>query len=111
MKVDITVKQVIVFLQCEPIPKQLFLTECATAFLFAQERAQETHKGWWEKWMNGGYMKVVLKCSNQEKFDEIFSKVVENHLPFATTLNGRILAIGCAPSNEIDKLTSELKLL
>lgn len=110
MIIDPTVKQVAIILQGSPMSKQDLCVGCGTAFTMAQEKAQETHHGWWERWMRGGHMKIVLKCPTQELYDSIFSKAVTNHLPFATFGN-RIMVIGCAPSAEIDKLTYMLKLL
>jgi len=102
-------KQVAIVLQGEPITKQRLYVECATAFLGAYTRSRDTHKGWADKWNDGGYMKVVLKCEYPEIFVKIFDITVTKHLPFATA--DRILVIGPAPSDVLDTITSGLKLL
>lgn len=109
INIDSTIKQVAIVLQGEPITKQKLCVECATAFFNSYTRAQDTHKGWVEKWDAGGYMKVVLKCPDNETFVKIFDKTVTKHLPFATA--DRILVIGPAPSEVIDTITGDLKLL
>lgn len=96
-------------LQGEPMTKQKLCVECATAFFNSYTKAKDTHKGWAEKWDNGGYMKIVLKCPDSDTFAKIFNDAVTQHLPFATA--DRILVIGPAPSNVIDNITGELKLL
>ncbi len=109
VEVDPSIKQVAIMLQGEPMTKQKLCVECATAFLNSYRKAKDTHKGWAEKWINGGYMKIVLKCKDPETYAEIFDKTVTKHLPFATA--DRILVIGPAPSEVIDEITGDLKLL
>lgn len=109
INVDTSVKQVAVFLQGEPISKQDLYKDCGYGFTVAFEKARETHPTWARRWLENGYMKVVLKCPDRETFDEIFSKVIAQHLPFATT--DRILVIGPVDSDVIDDITGKLKLL
>ena len=109
MIVDITVKQVAIVLQGEPMMKQRLYVECATAFLNSFEMAKDKHVEWVDKWNAGGYMKIVLKCPDNEKFVQIFNKAVTLQLPYATS--DRILVIGPAPSNILDSITGDLKLL
>lgn len=109
ISVDTSIKQVAIVLQGEPMTKQKLCVECGTAFWNSYSKALDTHKGWAEKWINGGYMKIVLKCKDTETYDNIFDKTVTKHLPFATS--DRILVIGPAPSEVIDEITGDLKLL
>lgn len=107
--VDTSVKQVAVFLQGEPMSKQDLFTDCGTGFTIAFEQARESHPNLARKWMENGYMKIVLKCPTKEKFDEIYSKVLANNYPNATT--DRILVIGPIESDNLDAVTGDLKLL
>ena len=109
INVDIGVKQVAIVKQGEPITKQQLCIDCGYGFTNAFEKARETHPTWAVKWMENGYMKIVLKCPNQEEYDRVFSKVISNNLPFATT--NRILVIGPMESGVIDEITGNLKLL
>jgi|FLOH01.1.fsa_nt_gi peptidyl-tRNA hydrolase len=109
IRVDVTVKQVAIVLQGDPITKQKLCVECGTAFYTSYVKAKDTHKSWAEKWDDGGYMKIVLKCPDNETFVKIFDKTVSWKLPYA--ISDRILVIGPAPSNVIDTITGGLKLL
>lgn len=109
MIVDSTIKQVAIVLQGIERTRQKLYIDCAYCFFNAQNNAQETHKGWLEQWNNGGYMKIVLKCPDKLKYDTLFNKVVEKHLPFAST--DTIFAIGPVPSLVINPLTESMKLL
>jgi peptidyl-tRNA hydrolase len=109
MYVDSNVKQVAIILQGEPMSKQELFKECGTGFTIAFEQSRKTHPTIARKWMENGYMKIVLKCPTQEKFDEIYSKVITNNFP--NTINDRILVVGPIESDKIDSITGELKLL
>lgn len=108
MKVNTDIKQVAIILKGTPIPRQKLYVGCATAFLGAYEEARKTRKEWVEKWNNGGYMKIVLKCPTNDLFVEIFNQAVARHLPMH--ISDHVMAIGPVPSSIIDKLTGNLKL-
>lgn len=76
----------------------------------------------WEKWLNGRFTKIVVSCDSEQELDELYQKAIDNKLPCSmiidaglTEFNGvptkTCIAIGPAYPDEIDEITSNLKLL
>jgi PTH2 family peptidyl-tRNA hydrolase len=77
-----------------------------------------------DQWLNGTFTKICVSCDSGEELQELYQKVIESdaieHYAIIedvgkTEFNGVVtptcIAIGPAPSEEIDKITGHLKLL
>ncbi|MFH1586565.1 MAG: peptidyl-tRNA hydrolase Pth2 [Candidatus Diapherotrites archaeon] len=94
--------------------------QVAHASVSALEKALKKEPGWVEEWRNSGQEKVVLKVSSKKELFEWFEKL-KKLFPAALIKDaGRTqiapgeatcVGVGPAPEPEIDKFTSELKLL
>lgn len=75
----------------------------------------------WKKWKNSGQKKVVLKISGMEELQEILVKLEKDKIPYFLVRDAGLtqlapgtttaLGIGPAPSESLDKVTGDLKLL
>lgn len=91
------------------------------ASVSASDMVRVQNKNVWKEWKNSGQKKVVLKVQNLEQLKELVKKLeMKNFLHFIvkdaglTQLSpGTVTAIGIGPvlSEEVDKITGELKLL
>ena len=75
-----------------------------------------------DEWLNGRFTKVCLSCDSEEELIKLYEQAKEANLPCVlitdaglTEFNGvptkTCIAIGPAYSEDIDKITSHLKLL
>lgn len=114
-------KQVILVRTDLKMGKGKIAAQVAHASLGAALKAMKIHKEWFEKWIESGQAKIVLRVSSESELLEYRNKAVEVNLPTELIIDrgltqlepGTItcLAIGPAPSELIDKLTGSLKLL
>jgi PTH2 family peptidyl-tRNA hydrolase len=91
------------------------------ASVSASDIVRIQNKGIWKSWKNSGQKKVVLKVSTIEQLTEVVKKLKSNKIPYfivkdagLTQLSpGTTTAVGIGPdlSEEIDKITGDLKLL
>lgn len=91
------------------------------ASVSASDMVRVQNKNVWKEWKNSGQKKVVLKVQNLEQLKELVKKLeMKNFLHFIvkdaglTQLSpGTVTAIGIGPvlSEEVDKITGDLKLL
>lgn len=91
------------------------------ASVTASDLVRVKNKKIWKMWKNTGQKKVVLKVESKEQLQEIYSllqkKKIECFLVRDAGLtqleSGTTTALGIGPnlSNEIDKITGDLKLL
>lgn len=76
----------------------------------------------WDKWLNGGFTKVVVSCNSEDELIELYEKAKEANIPTAliidsgaTEFNGiptkTCVAIGPDYNENINPITSHLKLL
>ncbi len=114
-------KQVIVVRTDIKMSKGKIAAQVAHAAVMASENARRGYPQWWEKWFNGFQKKVVLQVPGEKELLEIYEKARKMNLPTAIVRDKGLteippntltaVAIGPAPSKEIDKITGSLKLL
>jgi PTH2 family peptidyl-tRNA hydrolase len=95
--------------------------QVAHASLSAADVAGMRHSKWYEAWMDEGQKKVVVKVDGEDEIQSLYEKAREFGLPcylvndagLTELPQGTIttLGIGPGPDEEIDKVTSHLKLL
>ena len=91
------------------------------ASVSASDLVRVRNKSIWKSWRNTGQKKVVVKINNLEILKDIIIELEKNKIPYflvkdagLTQLSpGTVTALGIGPvlSNEIDKITGDLKLL
>lgn len=94
--------------------------QAAHAAVAAAELARKTYPEWYEKWLEEGQKKVVLKVSSEKELLELYEKAKKN-LPAVVIRDmglteippGTItaIAIGPAPEKLVDDVTGHLPLL
>jgi PTH2 family peptidyl-tRNA hydrolase len=75
----------------------------------------------WKNWKNSGQKKVVLRISGMDELLEMLRKLEKDKLPYFVVNDAGLtqltpgtttaVGIGPAPSDKIDKITGDLKLL
>lgn len=76
----------------------------------------------WDYWLNGIFTKIVVGCENEKELLDLYQQAIDSSLPCSlivdaglTEFNGTptktCIAIGPAYSEDIDKITGNLKLL
>ncbi len=93
--------------------------QCAHASLEAFLKAEKTHSGWAEKWLQGGQAKIVLRVESRRELFALYNKA--RGLPRALVRDAgktqvrkgtaTCVAIGPAPEKEIDRISGTLSLL
>ena len=114
-------KQVIVARTDLGMGKGKLAAQVAHASLAAVEESMRGNRRWYDEWKEQGQGKVVLKAGSESELMELLKKARTMGLPSAiihdrglTQLEpgtATCMAIGPAPSAEIDKITGQLKLL
>ena len=114
-------KQVILVRTDLKMGKGKLAAQVAHASLGAALKAMETHRDWFEKWMEEGQAKVVLRVSSESELLEYKEKALDAGLPVELVVDRGLtqlkpgtttcLGIGPAPSELIDRLTGMLRLL
>ncbi|HYR03974.1 MAG TPA: peptidyl-tRNA hydrolase Pth2 [Nitrososphaerales archaeon] len=116
------IKQVIVVRSDLKMGKGKVAAQVAHAALDAAEAARRKHPGWYESWREQGQAKVVLKTDGGEAaLEELQKQARTMGLPVSLIQDRGLtqlepgtttcLGIGPGPSDEIDKVTGNLKLL
>ena len=95
--------------------------QAAHAAVIAVEEAKRNRADWLKKWFYEGQKKVVVQVSTKEELEILFNKAKQNNLPCSFVNDAGLtelppgtptaVAIGPAPNDKIDKITSHLKLL
>jgi peptidyl-tRNA hydrolase, PTH2 family len=114
-------KQVIVARTDLGMGKGKLAAQVAHASLAAVEESMRGNREWYDEWKEQGQGKVVVKVGSESELSALFKKARTMGLP-SSIIHDRGLtqlepgtatcvAIGPAPSAEIDKITGQLKLL
>jgi len=115
------IKQVIVVRKDLKMGKGKTCAQVAHASLAAAEIAMESYREYYLEWKQTGEKKVVLAGESQEHRGRLFEETKKLNLPCYLVRDAGLtqlppgtttaLAIGPAPEEKVDKITSELKLL
>lgn len=118
---DFTYKQVIVMRADLRMGKGKIAAQAGHAAVSAAEEARKHFQRWWKAWLDEGQCKIAVKVNSEADLLKLEDMARQYNLPYAlisdrglTQLEpGTItcLAIGPAPSPEVDKLTGKLTLL
>jgi len=115
------IKQVIVARTDLGMGKGKIAAQVAHAAISSAEESRRRADGWYGEWMIQGQAKVVVKGSSEEQLRELQKKARSLGLPTAMIQDKGLtqlepgtttcLGIGPAPSDLIDRVTGDLKLL
>lgn len=114
-------KQVIAMRSDLKMGKGKIAAQAGHAAVSAAEEARKHFQKWWKTWLDEGQCKIAVKVKSEEELLRLEEEATESDLPHAlisdrglTQLEpGTItcLAIGPAPSPDVDKITGKLALL
>src|SRR5215210_4805362 len=95
--------------------------QVAHAAVMGAEKVKASRKDWFNSWFGGGQAKVVVKVKNVEELIKVRNRAEELYLPVVQVQDSGLtqippgtitcIGIGPAPSELVDKVTFELKLL
>lgn len=87
----------------------------------AAEKARVSKQDVWKSWFNEGQKKVAVKVESEEEILELMKQAAMQNLPYAVIRDAgmtelppgtmTVIGIGPAKSDDVDKITGELKLL
>jgi PTH2 family peptidyl-tRNA hydrolase len=113
-------KQVIIVRADLGMGKGKIAAQVGHACVLGAENVRKSKPEWFSKWW-AGQAKIVLKVNSETELEKIKHDVIEMGLPWAEVTDAghtqiapgtfTCLSIGPAPEEQIDKITSELKLL
>jgi PTH2 family peptidyl-tRNA hydrolase len=118
---ELKFKQVIVVRADLQMGKGKLAAQVGHAAVSAAENARRTHLKWVEEWLEEGQCKVVAKVASLELLLSLRERASQRRLPHSLIKDRGLtqlppntvtcLGIGPAPSDAVDRLTSELALL
>ena len=113
-------KQVIIVRADLGMGKGKIASQVGHACVLGAENVRKSKPEWFSKWW-AGQAKIVLKVNSETELEKIKRDAIEMGLPWAEVTDAghtqiapgtfTCLSIGPAPEEQIDKITSELKLL
>ena len=114
-------KQVIVVRRDLGMGTGKIAAQVAHAAVMATEETKDRKPEWFEEWLSTGQAKVVVKVSSMDELMEVRKRAESLHLTVVQVHDSGLtqippgtstcIGIGPAPSDLIDKVTSDLKLL
>jgi len=114
-------KQVIIFRKDLNLSKGKIAAQAGHATVSSAMEARIHNKNWYKAWIMEGQRKIAVKVKNEKELLKFKEYAVDLGLPNSLIVDkglteipaGTItcLGIGPAPSEKIDRLTGELKLL
>jgi PTH2 family peptidyl-tRNA hydrolase len=117
---ELKYKQVIVIRYDLKMGKGKIAAQAGHAAVSAAEEARKHYKKWWEKWVDEGQCKIAVKVNSEQELLNLEDVAKKHRLPHALISDqgltqlpyGTItcLAIGPAPSDEVDLITGKLAL-
>ena len=118
---DFSYKQVIVVRTDIKMSKGKIAAQAGHAAVSAAEYARKNRPEWWNPWINEGQCKIAVKVSSEKEILELEKKARIASLPIALIVDRGLtelppetttcLGIGPAPSNKVDSVTGNLRLL
>jgi len=118
---DFRFKQVIVMRSDLKMGKGKIAAQAGHAAVSAAEEARKQQPKWWKNWLDEGQCKIAVKVNSEAELLEIEDMAGRAGLPHALITDRGLtqlepgtvtcLAIGPAPSFEVDKITGKLALL
>jgi PTH2 family peptidyl-tRNA hydrolase len=114
-------KQVIVVRRDIDMGTGKIAAQVAHAAVIGAEKVKTSRREWFKAWFVAGQAKVVLKVKSIEELMEVRKRAEELHLPVVQVQDSGLtqipsgtitcIGIGPAPSDLIDEVTLDLKLL
>lgn len=114
-------KQVIAIRSDLKMGKGKLAAQAGHAAVSAAEEARKHRQDWWKEWLNEGQCKIAVKVGSEQELLELKQEAARQGLPQALITDRGLtqlepgtttcLAIGPAPSFQVDKLTGKLPLL
>lgn len=114
-------KQVIVIRSDLKMGKGKIAAQAGHAAVSAAEEARKHFPRWWRSWLDEGQCKIAVKVSSEKELHELEETASRAGLPHALISDRGLtqlepgtvtcLAIGPAPSPNVDRITGKLALL
>jgi peptidyl-tRNA hydrolase, PTH2 family len=118
---DMEFKQVIVVRRDINMGTGKVAAQVAHAAVMGAEKVKTSRREWFNSWFSAGQAKVVVKVKTIEELMEVRKRAEDLHLPVVQVQDSGLtqipsgtitcIGIGPAPSECIDEVTFELKLL
>lgn len=118
---DMDFKQVIIVRRDIKMGTGKIAAQVAHAAVMGAEKVKTSRREWFKAWFAAGQAKVVVKVKNIEELMAVRNRAEELYLPVVQVQDSGLtqipsgtitcVGIGPAPSNLIDKVTFDLKLL
>ncbi|MFW9953755.1 MAG: peptidyl-tRNA hydrolase Pth2 [Candidatus Thorarchaeota archaeon] len=118
---NFTYKQVIAVRTDLGMSKGKTAVQVAHGSVSAAEKARISHQEIWRAWLKEGQKKVAVKVQSEEELLQLMREAVIHRLPYSLIRDagmtelppGTMTVIGIGPgkSEEVDKITGNLKLL
>ena len=114
-------KQVIVVRRDLGMGTGKLAAQVAHAAVMGAEKTRERKPEWLQSWLSSGQAKVVVKVTSMDELMQVRKRAEDLRLPVVQVQDSGLtqippgtstcIAIGPAPSDQLDKVTSDLKLL
>jgi len=119
--INADIKQIIVVRKDLDLPKGKLCVQVAHAAVAAYIETSHKYPKWASEWLKRGQKKVVLKVSDQKELLSLYERLKAMNIPVVLITDAGLtvlppntitcIGIGPIPSNIIDPITRELKLL
>lgn len=114
-------KQVIVLRNDLEMSRGKIAAQAGHAAVSAAEEARKRRPEWWRDWLEEGQCKIAVRVDSEKELLKLERKAKELQLPSALITDRGLtelppdtktcLGIGPAPSDKIDRVTGNLRLL
>ncbi len=121
LKKQFPYKQVIAVRTDLRMSKGKIAVQVAHGAVSAAEKARVSNQDVWRSWLREGQKKVAVKVYSEEELLQLMRKAVIHRLPYSLIRDAgmtelppgtmTVIGIGPAKSEEVDKVTADLKLL
>ena len=118
---EVEFKQVIVVRRDLGMGTGKIAAQVAHAAVMAAVKTKDRKPEWFEQWFSMGQAKVVVKVTSMDELVGVRKRAESLHLPVVQVQDSGLtqippgtstcIGIGPAPSDLVDKVTSDLKLL